>query len=548
MAVIQISRIQVRRGLADSPTPSGLPQLASGEIGWAIDDQRLWIGSGSVEEGAPAVENVEILTKAGFKEIIDSFTASNYTYNLENLNNGQPFYPVGAVSRTIQQKLDDTPVNITDFGVTFYNGDAVVDSGTLEGTINQAFASLYYEGGATPSLAPALGFPAGTYVLTSTIYVPPYAVIKGAGKGKTVFVMAAEDTAIFQTVGILPNNTIAGYSDFGDVDIDKQPQNISIEGITFMHDDTLAANNTAQMILLDHANNTVIKSCEFAGTYNTSTSISATNSGIELRYSLVNNVTIDDCSFSSLAVPIVSNYDINDIKITNSTFYEHAIGIQLGTTITGANDQVTGPTNVKIANNHFEYIAKSGIMVGELGSTVQSNVISSNNTFVDVGNNGTGDDNPVEPVVDFRSKGNQSINDIFNRFDEAQVGGVGYGASQQALVKGHATFSTRTPTVVSLTTSSSLQKLLVIPLDTSSNTTAVTDYVLATASSVRTGKLYMNVYGSLVNTRDEYAYQGADDNSTVFSGTLTNSTLEIKALNNTGGTTGTITLTSTIVY
>ena len=50
MAVVQISRIQHRRGLA-----TDLPQLAAGELGWSIDDQKLYIGNGKVSDGAPAV-------------------------------------------------------------------------------------------------------------------------------------------------------------------------------------------------------------------------------------------------------------------------------------------------------------------------------------------------------------------------------------------------------------------------------------------------------------------------------------------------------------
>ena len=60
MAVVQISRIQLRRGKEESGT--GVPVLASGELAWAVDTQNLYIGSGSVGEGAPAVGNVKILT------------------------------------------------------------------------------------------------------------------------------------------------------------------------------------------------------------------------------------------------------------------------------------------------------------------------------------------------------------------------------------------------------------------------------------------------------------------------------------------------------
>ena len=61
MAVVQISKIQLRRGRKNSAT--GLPQLSSGEMGWAIDTQELYIGNGAVSEGAPQVGNTKILTE-----------------------------------------------------------------------------------------------------------------------------------------------------------------------------------------------------------------------------------------------------------------------------------------------------------------------------------------------------------------------------------------------------------------------------------------------------------------------------------------------------
>ena len=54
MPVVQISRIQHRRGKA-----TNLPQLAAGELGWSVDQQRLYIGNGTVADGAPAVGNTE---------------------------------------------------------------------------------------------------------------------------------------------------------------------------------------------------------------------------------------------------------------------------------------------------------------------------------------------------------------------------------------------------------------------------------------------------------------------------------------------------------
>jgi len=57
MAVIQISKIQVRRGYQED-----IPQLASGELGWSIDERRLFIGNGTLTEGAPEIGITEILT------------------------------------------------------------------------------------------------------------------------------------------------------------------------------------------------------------------------------------------------------------------------------------------------------------------------------------------------------------------------------------------------------------------------------------------------------------------------------------------------------
>ena len=57
MAVVQISKIQLRRGLQEN-----LPQLASAEMGWSVDERRLFIGNGTLAEGAPSTGVTEILT------------------------------------------------------------------------------------------------------------------------------------------------------------------------------------------------------------------------------------------------------------------------------------------------------------------------------------------------------------------------------------------------------------------------------------------------------------------------------------------------------
>ena len=57
MPIKQTSKIQVRSGLQQN-----LPQLAQGEMAWAVDSQRLFIGNGNVSSGAPYEGNTEIIT------------------------------------------------------------------------------------------------------------------------------------------------------------------------------------------------------------------------------------------------------------------------------------------------------------------------------------------------------------------------------------------------------------------------------------------------------------------------------------------------------
>ena len=115
MAVVQISRIQVRRG---KKGVDNLPQLASGELGWAIDSQEFYVGNGSVSEGAPAVGNTKILTEH------DSIfqLAGQYTYrNDSGITTGPS--STQPIQRSLQARLDDH-VYSSDFGMV---GDGVTD-------------------------------------------------------------------------------------------------------------------------------------------------------------------------------------------------------------------------------------------------------------------------------------------------------------------------------------------------------------------------------------------------------------------------------------
>ena len=149
MPIVQISRIQHRRGKA-----TDLPQLAAGELGWSVDTQRLYIGNGTVADGAPAVGNTEIVTSG----------SSAFTSALTHVYKGYlgDATPVGTgasgdVSRTLQQTLDDY-VSVKAFG-------AVGDGSTADVVaIQRALDELYSDTDQDDVRARRiLFFPAGQY-------------------------------------------------------------------------------------------------------------------------------------------------------------------------------------------------------------------------------------------------------------------------------------------------------------------------------------------------------------------------------------------------
>jgi len=181
MAVVQISRIQVRRGKENSG--SGLPQLASGEMAWSVDAQNLWIGNGSVAEGAPFVGNTKILTQNDLSSngnILDliSYQYKKNDYTIVTGTQGANYPYV----RVMQNKLDEIQTSVHDFGAL---GDgATDDTSAIQLAVNQLFLNNLNLSSVSGRVT--LKFPPGKYIVSATIQVPSYATIEGSGKEKTI--------------------------------------------------------------------------------------------------------------------------------------------------------------------------------------------------------------------------------------------------------------------------------------------------------------------------------------------------------------------------
>jgi len=394
MAVVQISRIQVRRGKKNAG--SGIPQLAGGEFGWAVDSRELYIGNGSVAEGAPAVGNSKIIT-----EHDNLFTlADSYTYlNGETVQTGAT--ATAPIKRTLQSRLDEI-VNIKSFGA---DGDGTDQTIAIQRALDQLYINSATKG--TEASRVTLHFPAGVYKITSTIKVPPFASIVGAGMGKTKFTKTGNSPA-FSTIN--SSSTPGNYADGSSTTSANQATNILMEG--FLID---FQNTTGDVIRLDNCKNSEFKNIKITGDWTTGDAIEDTNIGIKLQSlsSLVGcqKNKFEHVMFDGLSVGAASDDDIYNNHWHCCYFENLGKGIVFGENTTlGSPGQSTGPEKNKIYHSNFTDIDREAITI-----TTGKNNISSHNNFEGVGNLGGNEGNATTSVIDFGAAGNTSVEDFFAR-------------------------------------------------------------------------------------------------------------------------------------
>lgn len=430
MAIVQISRITQRKGLeTDLPQP-----LAGAELGWAIDQRRLFIGNGELVDGAPVVGNTEILTE--FSPILSFATA--YTYEGQAAGYTVQTGPtVGTpISQSLQSRLDSFAV-VTDFGA---KGDGVTDD---TAAINRALYQMFCRDTNT-QIRRSLYFPAGTYIITDTINVPPYALLYGDGANSSILNLTVQtwtNTVAYAT-GVLVKNGSSYYRSVADVpagiDIANteywsastlpayimrtadslqqtganictngaaKPQNISVRDMSLVTDQLINA------LLIEDA-----ESCDFQSMYisgpltaaNLTTNADATI-GVDFASTaslITNHIKVDNCEIKGFTWGINTEEQIQGITISNNQFEDLYQGIYLG----GTSPVLGGPTGFTILSNLFDSIYVQGIVIENVSLNS-----SGFNVFYDVGNHFNGATLPASSIIDIDGDNNVSIGDMFQR-------------------------------------------------------------------------------------------------------------------------------------
>ena len=402
MPIVQISRIQHRRGKR-----TDLPQLAAGELGWVIDEQRLFIGNGTVSDGAPAVGNTEIVT-AGSSAFT---TALSHTYK-GYLGDSTP---VGtSQQRTIQQRLDDY-VSVKDFGAT--GDDSTADVTAIQNALDEIYKDTDKDDTRSRRV---LFFPAGTYRINAALKIPPYAHLVGEGPDKTI-IRNSGNNAVMVTQDD-EGNVGANIGNSGAT----TPTQIQISNMTIRN--TVAYGG----ISLDRVTKGYFNNVKFQGSYASGGADASNSKGISVANSTTvyttTNIVFNQCQFTKFARLVDVSNDSTSIRFHDCDFATAYYGALIGAEMDGSTAGLTnGPRDVHFTSSSWSDIGQQAIWVkptaGADTGVGPRNIVSNGNYYAKtVANNFEGDGSIREvPVIQFDNDECTSTHDFFERSDSREA-------------------------------------------------------------------------------------------------------------------------------
>ena len=392
MAITQISRIQHRRGLKES-----LPQLAAGELGFAVDTQELFIGNGTITDGAPETGNTKIITEDdNILSTANTFTFRGNTDSpvVTGVDNNSP------VVRTLQNKLDDF-ANVKDFGAV---GDGSTDD---TAAINRAIANLQTVE-STGKQKRRLYFPGGTYIITGPILLYPFSNLVGDGMKSTIISQTdATEECVMRTCDSNGNTSTSIGDDGASV-----PEGVAIKDIQ------LTTNSDNHIFIIDSAIDLHVQNVHFKGNFTNQDGQTNGKACVDIRGTQANKSSrlfFVSCAFEKSEFGLNSDFDCQDILITGSEFQNLHRGMNLGEGADGSTGGKTlGPTGVLAQGNRFDQIDGEGVFIHSNGGRPEGNILAGN-SFRDVGTNS--DDSSELPALNFEHANNFAYGNYFFRSD-----------------------------------------------------------------------------------------------------------------------------------
>lgn len=467
MAVIQISKIQHRRGKKNSDV--GIPQLSAAEFAWAIDTQELYIGNGSIADGAPYVGNTKVLTE--HDNILELASSYRYAENDVGISLSVP--------RSLQSKLDEY-VSVFDFG-------AVPDGSTdCTDAFETAFAELFKN--SDSKFKKTLLVPNGIYLFTQNLVIPSTAKIRGETQEGVIL--------NFDTSNILlETEDSKGVAEFTS---GNRPEKIEVSNLTI-------SRSTGQFDITGLTSGK-FESVKFLGEYQTGDSVADIESASSALYwentldgTKVTDISFINCHFESNIVSLRCSQTAifeTEVTVDGCTFRENHTAIL----ITGVEDQTNTWRITHTTFNemfHHAFYSENGV-----GTTIDSC------KFINSGNEGNNSSStPATAIVEFGQFENNVISNCST--DRIQNGAITKPSSTVAIgaIKNSSRSSFGNANFLDISLSDSFTPLVALSAD---NRYTFIDYTLLIGDESRQGRLTMiiDAVKSTVSTSDDYSYTG----------------------------------------